>query len=55
MMPRSTGPMNRTRWRRARRTALVVACVGYFATLAVIGQVAEGDPPPPAPPVLVGR
>ena len=35
--------MNRSTWRRARRTALVVACVGYFATMAVIGQVAEGD------------
>jgi len=47
--------MNRIRWRRARRTALVVACVGYFATLAVIGQVAEGDPAPQQPTVLVGR
>ena len=41
--------MNRSTWRRARRTALVVACVGYFATMAVIGQVAEGDHYPVGP------
>lgn len=35
--------MNRSLWRRTRRAALVVSCVAYFATLAVIGQVAEGD------------
>lgn len=35
--------MNRFTWQQIRRTALVLACAAYFTTLAVIGQIAEGD------------
>lgn len=41
--------MNRSTWHRARRTALVVSCIGYFATFAIIGQVADGDRLPEHP------
>lgn len=47
--------MNRSTWRRARRTALVVACAGYFATMTVIGQVADGTPAPAVRPYLSVR
>lgn len=45
----STGAMNRSTWRRARRTALVVSCLGYFAALTVVGQVADGETVPDRP------
>ncbi|MFS0886145.1 hypothetical protein [Aeromicrobium sp. 179-A 4D2 NHS] len=47
--------MNGSTWRRARRAALVVACVGFFSTMTVIGQVAEGDRYPVGPDVAEAR
>jgi hypothetical protein len=47
--------MNGSTWRRARRTALVVACLAYFATISVIGQVADGNAVPETPTFLLER
>ncbi|SKB08512.1 hypothetical protein SAMN06295964_2189 [Aeromicrobium choanae] len=49
----SAGDMNRLTWLQIRRTALVLSCAAYFTTLAVIGQVADGDPAPELPTRLV--
>lgn len=45
--------MNGIHWRTARRAALVIACAAFFATIAVIGQVADGNPVPQAPRLLL--
>ncbi|HPU12298.1 MAG TPA: hypothetical protein PLQ19_00740 [Aeromicrobium sp.] len=36
--------MNRIHWRFAGRAAVVLSCVTFFATITVIGQVAEPQP-----------
>ena len=49
----SAGGMTRFTWQQIRRSALVLSCAAYFTTLAVIGQVADGDPAPDLPTRLV--
>lgn len=41
--------MNRITWCQARRTVLVLSCAAFFATITVIGQVAEPGPIPEPP------
>ncbi len=41
--------MNRITWCQARRTALVLACVAFFATITVIGLFADPNPVPEPP------
>lgn len=36
-------------WRSVARAALVVSCIAYFATLAVVGLVADGSQMPAVP------
>lgn len=41
--------MNRHSRRTVGRAVLVIACLAYFATITVIGQVSEGNPIPEPP------
>lgn len=45
--------MNGLHWRTARRAALLTACVAFFAAIAIIGQVADGNPVPQPPGLLL--
>ncbi len=36
--------MNRIHWRSVSRAALVLSCATFFATITVIGQVADPQP-----------
>lgn len=45
----STEVMSEVTWSQARRTALVLSCVTFFAAITVIGQVAPPDPLPEPP------